>query len=228
MARLINWCRHASFKIWPKIEQSQCEIPLHRAVWCFGDLSPVLKKHPTLGPTLRICSRICFTTQLLSVNSPLYPIVGNPRFPPGLQEGPFRKLLDWQCYQASHFIQTINGTWPSLPVLTSSNDRFCLDFCSGAQLRHFNTLPSPDSFQRPLTPLEQLCEETGPCSHLLSKMYYVPPYIRKWERTLDRTFTQVQHRQIIHFALKSSISTRAQETNFKIMTRWYRTPSLLN
>lgn len=238
MARLVDWCRHASFKIWPKIEQSQCEVPLRRAVWCFGDLSSALKKHPTLGPTLRICSRICSTTLLSSVNSPLYPIVGNPRFPPGLQEGPFRKLSDSQCFQASHFIQIATGTWPSLPELTSSNDRFCLDFWSAAQLRHFlNTLPPPDRFQRTLTPLEQLCEGTGPCSHLISQMYallvapqedYVPPYIRKWEMTLDRTFTQAQHRQIVNLALKSSISTRIQETNFKIMTRWYRTPSLLN
>lgn len=46
MGRLIDWCRHVDLKLWSNIQQSQSMVPWCRAVWCFADLSPALKKHP--------------------------------------------------------------------------------------------------------------------------------------------------------------------------------------
>lgn len=160
----------------------QCMVPLHRAVWCFRDLNAAHKKHPTLGPTLRICSWICMTTSLSPTYFPLYPIVGNQCFPLGLQDGPFRKLLDSQCYQASHFA-TMRGDGPLLSQMYAL------------------LVASPDK--------------------------YVPPFLKKWKTALERTLSPLQQRQIIHSALKSSIFTRAQETNFKLLTLYHR-PSLLH
>lgn len=75
MGRLIDWCRHVELELWPQIDQSQSTVPLRCAAWCFADLSPNLKTHPTLGPTLSICSWICSTTSL-SVHSPPLPYCG--------------------------------------------------------------------------------------------------------------------------------------------------------
>lgn len=51
--------------------------------------------------------------------------------------------------------------------------------------------------------------------------------ITEWERDLDKTFNTPQRRHILRFTYKSSICTKTQETNFKILTRWYRTPANL-
>lgn len=105
---------------------------------------------------------------------PLYPIVENPRFSPGLHGGPFRALLDSQCYQGSHFLGSTH--WPSLSALTSASSRYHLDFWSALQLRHFlNSLPPPDSFQQQLTPFKQLWEETGPLPHSIHTA--IPPVL---------------------------------------------------
>lgn len=53
-------------------------------------------------------------------------------------------------------------------------------------------------------------------------------FISKWERDLNRTFTSAQIQRIIMFALKSSICTKVQKTNYKLLTRWYLTPHTLH
>lgn len=77
----------------------------------------------------------------------------------------------------------------------------------------------------------------GALLHALSKLYsllilppdkFSLPCLVKWESDLNRTFTMEQKPNIIWFALKSSIYTRVQEDNFKFLTRWYGTPSILH
>lgn len=53
-------------------------------------------------------------------------------------------------------------------------------------------------------------------------------YLQKWETALNRTFTSVQCRCIIHLPLKSSICTQVEESNFKILMEWYRTLTVLH
>lgn len=52
---VIDWCRHGDQKLWTQLEQFST-IPLHRAPWCFQALPPVLKVHPAISPTLRVCN----------------------------------------------------------------------------------------------------------------------------------------------------------------------------
>lgn len=47
-------------------------------------------------------------------------------------------------------------------------------------------------------------------------------------KDLNRTFTPTQHQNIIYLYLKSSICMRIQETNYKLLTRWYCTPTVLH
>ena len=50
------------------------------------------------------------------------------------------------------------------------------------------------------------------------------PGINKWERDLGRKFSLTQRKHIICLALNSSVSTRIQESNYKLLNQWYYTP----
>lgn len=54
------------------------------------------------------------------------------------------------------------------------------------------------------------------------------PCITKWETDLQISFTTIQKQNMVALSLKSSICTTIQETNYKILTRWYLTPSRLH
>lgn len=52
--------------------------------------------------------------------------------------------------------------------------------------------------------------------------------MKKWESDLAMQFTDSEKEKILYFAQKSSIATKVQETNYKILTRWYRVPTALH
>lgn len=52
-------------------------------------------------------------------------------------------------------------------------------------------------------------------------------YHYKWERDLQTILTKDQTGRITFFAYKASLCSKYQEITYKIMTWWYRTPSVL-
>lgn len=81
------------------------------------------------------------------------------------------------------------------------------------------------------------CRDEGVLPQVLSKMYILLntpvelpdlTHIKKWETDLQCQFTDTQKQTIIRFSLKSSICTKTQELNYKILTRWYYTPVRLH
>lgn len=113
-----------------------------------------------------------------------------------------------------------------------------LDYLSG-RCFNFSIFPnpgSPDSFSESADS-ESYCEDKDPLPHTLSKMYallishpddFIMPSLSKWERDLDRTFMATQHQNFTHLCLISSICTRTQESNYKIFTLSFLTPSVLS
>lgn len=128
--------------------------------------------------------------------------------------------------------------WPSIPSLMDPFGPFSLNFWRALQLHHFlHPLPVPWEFGCRLTTLEEYCSDEGVLPQVLSKMYnlLITPLedhrlacIMKWNTGLNHTFTPGHQNNVIRFSHKSSICTRIQETNFKLLTRWYHTPSLLH
>lgn len=113
-----------------------------------------------------------------------------------------------------------------------------LAFWNAAQIHHFlQATPDPQAYVRQWTTFEEYCTGMEPLPQVLSKMYALLnnppeqpslPCLSKWEADLHRTFTKTQIQNMINYALKSSLCTKIQETNYKILTRWYLTPSWLH
>ena len=106
------------------------------------------------------------------------------------------------------------------------------------QVSHFlRSLGPVTEFHRQLTTLERCCNGVEPLPRALSKMYgflnmpaeeFVMPGIRKWEKDLGRIFTPIQHKQIIYLAVNSSVCSKTQEANYKLLVQWYYTPERLH
>lgn len=92
LGRIIDWNRHGRNKLWIQLEQAQSEVTLKGAVWCFDRLPATLKSHPIIGTSLRVGSSTISAHTLSSESSPLYPILGNPAFPPGMERLGFETL----------------------------------------------------------------------------------------------------------------------------------------
>lgn len=106
------------------------------------------------------------------------------------------------------------------------------------QLQHYLTsLPRLQSKQTPLTPLETICTQESAIRHQLLLMHdmiaqpsedYKPGYVLQRERELNRSFTPKQLREMNDGTLRSLVNSKTQETNYKILSRWYRTPVVLH
>lgn len=129
------------------------------------------------------------------------------------------------------------ANYGELQVQLSGQAPLQLDHWRINQLFHFlGSLPKPTHFVRKLHSFEELCLGEGPIQRSLSTSYKSlldlhatedPPFLAKWERDLQVTFTEPQKERILFFAQKSSMCSKYQETAYKIVTRWYRTPSVL-
>lgn len=99
------------------------------------------------------------------------------------------------------------------------------------QLHHYlQSLPNPQGVSRNLTTFEEYCSDGGTLPQVLSKTYNLLitlseptelSCLKHWETDLCQIFKAWQRQNIIKFSLKSSICTKLQETNDKILMRWY-------
>lgn len=84
-----------------------------------------------------------------------------------------------------------------------------------------------------LTPFEQLFIEEDPIPHLISEMYRLlgttenprTTYIRAWERDLQLDLSTTQLTHLYQLTHSSTMESKTQETNYKILSRWYRVPA---
>lgn len=85
-----------------------------------------------------------------------------------------------------------------------------------------------------LKPFESLWVKLPDSGHLLSHMCKLvlseqpvstPYYIRGWERELGLEFTPPQIQKMIQLVHTTFIRTHTQESSYKFLIRWYRTPS---
>lgn len=155
---------------------------------------------------------------------------------PGVRDVVFRRLGETGRHQASHFSRA--GRWYTIAELSDPTGPFRLDFLRSRQLSHFlHSLKPPADSDQPLKTLEEICNTSGTMAHSLSLAYgllntphadFIPPDLLKWERELNCHFNTTKCQHILRFTHKSSICTKIQETNYKLLSRWYRTPVKLH
>lgn len=112
-----------------------------------------------------------------------------------------------------------------------------MPFWLALHLRYFlKKLPPPECFRRELTEFEKICNGEGHIGHILSLVYKkligtrrgtTPDFIKKWARDLEIELTEQQISKLLALTHKSSMCCNVQETGYKIITRWYRTPRIL-
>ncbi|XP_018408140.1 PREDICTED: uncharacterized protein LOC108783928 [Nanorana parkeri] len=78
LTRMLDWSRHATSKLWTGLEQSLTTTPLSGLAWSSSPLSPAIRSHPTIMPTL-VVARSAFSQYSISpYPSPMVPVLGNP------------------------------------------------------------------------------------------------------------------------------------------------------
>lgn len=102
------------------------------------------------------------------------------------------------------------------------------------QIRHFYTshhsLPPSSS----PTPFEQICHDSPRGKGLMSTLYKTAlasyfsdalPYQSKWETDCNEKFTPEDWGTMLQNLRKATKSLTVRETAYKVLTRWYYTPS---
>lgn len=106
------------------------------------------------------------------------------------------------------------------------------------QIRSYvNSASRRDHFSRPMTDLETICSQGEQLQKATSITYkwlqsHTPErtdrFRKHWSAALNRTFTDKQWTKACILAHKCSISTKMQETSYKLLTDWYVTPAKLH
>ena len=193
------------------------------------------KKHPTINATLSVVRKMCKKIELLKQIGPMTPILGNPSFEPGLKDRGFNNLRRKGISRLTHFMIDNHVMQNEEMEQVYGED---IDLWRRNQLRTYigslkirvEDIGVPSKF-------EEICLKREPMRHMLSYMYNLineanaPQelvFIQAWERDLDIKFSETQKNKIFSFTHKASMASRYHEGGYKVLTRWYRTPMILN
>lgn len=196
----------------------------------------ILKSHPLIGTTLSIFHKSTRFQDFSSHYGPLTPLYNNHDFLPGLGNNALRlpntnkPLLTTHCFN--------NNQFKDLTEIKADADLPELPMCTYFQIcSYLNHAPTKTAFSRQLTALETICLAEEPISKANSLTYVCfqdgscpreDGLRERWSKELGITLTEKQWLKACTFAHKCSLSTRTQETAYKLLTLWYATPVKLH
>lgn len=239
LMRIVDWFCFPS-KQWVQIECSLSPIPLTSLPWAGG------RQQTPLNISLPFLTRQLYTqwNRLLASSTPIShrpgpmtPLFGDPDFNPALTSDTF---LIWHKSDRVRMAHTLGSNHEILPYgkLQESRPGERLSWLAYWQLRSFLTDPTMrGNFALDKTPFEDFLLLTLKPSHILSHIYRFLmspsefsslPFVRAWESELGTTFSEYDWQKSFILTHKLPMACFAQEKNYKILTRWYRYPTLLH
>lgn len=209
------------------IEQSCTKIPLQCVPWLRSRLLGTLRHHPLIGANLRVVQQSHLFSKTDGEITRLYPVLGNPAFPPGHTDSCFKQTLKQGKFCLGDNLEESRlKTRVEIQLLFNPP----LDLWRIQQLTHFlSSLLRGERSDSPNTSLENLCLIEAPSAHGVSEVNKlltyllegsVPSFLRKWERDLDITLSKEQQSYTLYFAHYSSTASKYEELCYKICTRW--------
>lgn len=187
----MDWHRNQEEKQRVKLEQGLIETPLENSLWSMKDQMYKGKGLTTIETTQQICRFACEKLGLSLFPSPLYPLVGNSDFPPGITDDRFRLLKERGLGLVTKFI--IDGEWRRFNSLFKDQKFKELGRFGIFQMPFPEITTTPSVFfLRKTTIFKEKCKKKERSRHTLSKMYNMllevtsgdvssPTYFDKWE-----------------------------------------------
>lgn len=237
LTRIVDWNIHQTVKDWVSLEQSLFSHQINYLPWIRpAHHSKNIKTHPLIGPTLEIFFNTYKKNNPVPWMSPLTPLRNNPDFVPGLEKNVLTNSWPHGEILVKHFFK--NGKLLSRDEINRDSDPPQISQWNYIQIRHYLTSnETTQHWTRPLTTLEDLCTRTTPQRHIISFLYnslfvsnsvFSSSSYQAWEQDLNLNLSEENWEKIFMYAHKGSLNVATQECCFKIITRWYRTPSLLH
>lgn len=109
LARVIEQSRNYKTKQWVQLEQAQTEVPLWALPWCNKRASQEIKRHPTIGCTLKFSKKNFQKEEISPGPSPFYSVVGNPVFPPVMENPILDRCMNMHNSRVQGYIEGIDG-----------------------------------------------------------------------------------------------------------------------
>uniref|UniRef100_A0A8C5N274 Reverse transcriptase zinc-binding domain-containing protein n=1 Tax=Leptobrachium leishanense TaxID=445787 RepID=A0A8C5N274_9ANUR len=236
LLRIIDWSASNSDKRWLDLERTLSAYPLWAVPW----FPPVAPQGAPSDPnpvavTLRLWHKCKSTHGLSTALSPLLPLCHNPKLQAGVLPSLCIRLARSRRLRALDFAPDDDVGNPL--CFREGDPPSPLERFNYLQIRtYLRDLNRSYSLHRPLTPFERLCHLGLALNHGVSTLYGLlqasdttdPSFTSRWETDLGVAITEAQWKMTFTLAHKGFCATRSQETSYKILTFWYRTPSLLH
>lgn len=238
LMRLVDWFRSPD-KQWVQIEGALSPIPLTSLPWAGKPRSSsLITSLPFLTRQFYYSwNRILTSSAPISHKmGPMTPLFGNADFPPALDRESF---LIWHRRDRIRLVQTLSPSHNLITYETLKNScpGMVQPWLSYRQLSSFLTDSAVRTeLLKDKTPFEGYLLLTSQATHVLSSIYDFMqnppepsslPFVRAWEAELGVTFSEQEWLKSFILQHKLPVACFSQEKNYKILTRWYRYPTLL-
>ncbi|CAJ0937264.1 unnamed protein product [Ranitomeya imitator] len=232
LTRVVDWIRRPPEKLWLPIEEHLAPIPLRSMalLYDYSNLNQLLFNDLTIA-ILKV-----WRTEFFKLTPPISPVLMIQDVIGPIPLKPSHGGVPRQLLPIDDFF--IEGSMMSFSEFQASNPHLNVTFLHYNRLRDYcyNKKDQLNLF-RPLTPFEQLCAQHNPPKKILSRLYKTlivekavakRAYIGLWERDLNILFTQDQITSIYNKSHGPSQCVKLQESSYKVISRWYRTPSQIH
>lgn len=233
----MDWNIHQPVEDWITLEHLQSPLQVRSLPWIHPKHHPTaIKAHPLIDPTLEIFHNISKTKNPSPWLGPLTPLRDNPDIPPELEQNFLSKMWPHKDILTKHFFK--RGTLLSRDEIDKDLKSYLIPHWKYMQIRHYLTRrESALKWTRTPMTLENLCTKKSPQRHHISILYtslfedityFSSISCQTWEQDLNIKLTENDWENIYSNAHKGSLNVATQECGYKIITRWYRTPTSLN